>query len=148
MAFTVSYRSRARTELKACAAMLGPAFLVSVEAWLQKLADEAEQNKQNHSDDAHKFLTELGGAVDAVPEMGLSRWLTEGMREKVLAVLVTLRDRTPPWGFSMAEEVFLIPNTKSSIPPDSPGVVAVCYEVDRINKRIIVTMFPELPCSL
>lgn len=84
--------------------------------------------------------------MDAVPDAGVSRWLTAGTREKVLAVLVILRDRVTPWEFRMAMQVFLIPNTTSSIPPDSPGVVSVYYEVDRVNRRIIVTMFPELPC--
>jgi hypothetical protein len=150
MSYAVRYRRRALEELNACAAALAPngqGFLECVKGWLQDLADEAERNETGLSVDAKEFLELLGtGAEGLIPKTGLDRWRAEGIREKIRAFLILLRDRSPPWTFRMAMEVFLIPNTVSNLPSHSPGVVLAFYEVDRVNEKIIVTHFPELPC--
>ena len=146
MAFVVRYRRHARERLNACAAQIGPTFLAAVEAWLQELADEAEQKSDSRSSDAKEFLNRhSGNAEGIVPKTGLDRWLAEGIGEKISAVLVLLLKRCPPWEFRMAMEVFLIPNTVSEIPSSSPAVASAFYEVDRVEQRIVVTIFPDLP---
>jgi hypothetical protein len=46
----------------------------------------------------------------------------------------------------MAMEVFLMPNVVSPNPPTIlPIVVTAIYEVDRVNRRIVIAMYPDLP---
>lgn len=146
MAFVVRYRRRARLELNACATNLGTEFLKSVESWLQDLADEAEQNEHSLSEDARDLLTALeNDPKAAIPFTGWNRWLSEGIHEKIVALMIVIRDRCAPWEFRMAMQVFLIPNPVSDMPADSPAIVSAFYELDRVNRRIVVTAFPELP---
>ena len=66
MPYAVRYLKRAREELNACAALLGPhgrAFLESVEHWLQELADEAERNETGLSENATEFLERYGAII-------------------------------------------------------------------------------------
>jgi hypothetical protein len=152
MSFVVRHRKRAREELNACAKRLGPAFLPSVERWLQDLADEAERGEESMSADATDFLTQLGAeGENLIPKTGLDRWLAAGCRDKILAFLAWLKNwllswppgEKPPWDFRMAMQVFMVPNTVSGKPQESPGVVLVLYEVDRVKGRVVVTKYPN-----
>lgn len=144
--YTIRYRKRARQELNACIACHDPAFANDVYSWLDELAEEAARNGSSVSSDAQTFLEKLAApGVPPTPRTGLPRWLSEDVLNKLRAVLALLRDRCPPWQFRMAMNVFIVRNTQSPIPTQSPGVVTVLYEVDRGNKRVVVTIFPDLP---
>ena len=143
--FVVRYRRRARTELNTSARYFKNQFLDLVEEWLQTLADDAFAGEEGSSEDAAVFFTQLYGETGNPPITGLRRWLSATLREKILALRILLRDRQSPWAFRMAMNVFLVPNPVAEIPRDVPVVVLALYEVDRVNGRIVVTMFPELP---
>jgi len=121
--------------------------------WLQDLADEAEQKENSISTDAKEFLTNAKQFIESlgineavkVPRIGVERWLEEGAREKFLAILVLLRERCSPWEIRIAMEAFLISKSGSYASSDSPAIVSVFYEIDRVNRRIVVLAFPDLP---
>jgi hypothetical protein len=157
MSFVVRHRRRAREELNSCAEHLGPDFVLSVERWLQDLADEAERGEKGKSVDAKAFLEQLENESEiSIPKTGFDRWIKTGCREKISAFLFWLKNwlltwppgEKPPWDFRMAMQVFMVPNIQSGNPKVSPGVVMLFYEVDRPKGRIVVTKYAELPFHL
>ena len=146
MPYEVRYRLSARAAWNARAARYGASFRDAVEAWLRRLADEAETGAWVLSADAKEFLESLGSdTIDVLPNSGIDRWLSTGLWDKVRALLEVLRHRRDPWEFRMAMEVFLIPNAATDTPSESPVVVSAFYEVEHLHRRIVVSAFPELP---
>ena len=54
-------------------------------------------------------------------------------------------DSTDLYAFISPDKANTVTLIANYIPLESPGVVLVLYEIDRVNGRLVVTGYPELP---
>jgi hypothetical protein len=140
MAYHVRYRSRAKAELNDACEVYGATFNAQVHEWLEYLASEAEKRQYFSSVDIQELIALIADNPKVAKKLTSSwqRWLQAPFPEKLLALLVLVRNRCPPWEFRGSFQTFTVIDTFTS-------EVHALYEVDHVNHQIIIALFTGLP---
>ncbi|OHB66456.1 MAG: hypothetical protein A2V70_02660 [Planctomycetes bacterium RBG_13_63_9] len=112
MTYAIRYLRRAREEADAWRTTYGQGFVQAFDQWLVSLAEAAEDGSETTSVDALEILEQAMGEEDQPVtsqwEYSWDRFKSAGGPEKLLALLVLLRKRCPPWEFRMSSNWFAL----------------------------------------
>ena len=139
MAYAIRYKPAARRQLDQCREDY-PTFAATVEAWLRGVATAAERQDEAISFELADLLELAASGAESSDAWALSlrNWLDASAKDKLKALVATLRKRCPPWQFrgSVAPLPFLDYSTCE---------VHAYYLVDHVEQRIIIALFKGLP---
>jgi hypothetical protein len=141
MAYRIQSRKRAKQEKETYVNDYDVQFKAAFESWLVDLAKAAEKKDQSLSSiDATELFEIFSNDVQSGAwTRAWRRWQQSPWKEKALALWVVISKRSPPWQFRAAAKVFSVLDGVFSTE------VHVLYEVDHINKVIIITKYSGLP---
>jgi hypothetical protein len=148
--FSVHFEKSAHAARDACCRTYGNHE--EINEWLRSLVREVESNspvQSSTSAEVGGILSDLLGESTVEGEEKLpspwahawSRFRKAPFAEKARALLHTITSRKPPWELRVAFETF------SFLSGAFSQRVAVYYEIDRTNFRIVFRQFDNLPGS-
>lgn len=143
MSYTVFFRASARKELNDCCDTYGTGLHDDIVGWLRGLAVAAERNDGALSIDLGSVLEDIAdevaaGAISRRWKYAVQKWRASNVWGKVKGFIAFLKTRRPPWELrsSICSFTFL---------ERCRCEVHVYYEVDHVNRRIVVAKFDGLP---
>tara|TARA_R110002049_G_scaffold4601_5_gene32152 strand:+ start:220358 stop:220801 length:444 start_codon:yes stop_codon:yes gene_type:complete len=117
-----------------------------VVAWLNELAEEAEVRRGTKAIDFTDFLEDVAAIENVLTEpiapswkLSYRRFCKANFASKLRALLHCVRRQSAPWRIQATVTWF------AGILGHLEAEVHVLYEVDHVNKQIIVLMFTGLP---
>lgn len=137
-AYTIVYRKKAKIEFAKFEDIYGNDVSKMILDWLGTLAQEAERKQYKISFDAKTLLEMIENEPN--PDRwgkAFERWLNESTRSKIKAILTVLSSRRPPWEFRRSEFAMRFLDY-------CRYDAEVYYEIDHVEKRIIITAI-DLP---
>lgn len=121
-------------------------FFERVHEWLKELAQEAAAGTTSMSGNFEEFLSTLDQLEQLSTGVANGHWAESFRRfrdatamERLRALLVVLRQRRAPWQMAIAVTWF------SNILETLDAEVHVFYEIDHVNRMIVVNKFTGLP---
>ncbi|TWT89323.1 hypothetical protein [Neorhodopirellula pilleata] len=141
--YQIKLRSKAASEIQLAKEYF---FFDRVTHWLKQLADEAEHGESHMSGDLDEFLHAINEVERSADDFRKGHW-TESFRrfrdatvmDRIRMLLVSLRRREPPWRMAVAVTWF------TGILDSLDAEVHVFYEIDHLNRLIIINKFTGLP---
>ncbi len=114
--------------------------------WLKNLAESAERGRNINAIDFRTFLEEGIESLEAEPGTLESNWKTSLRRfweveniDKLRALLHVVRHRSAPWQMAASVAWF------GGILGHLDAEVHVYYEIDHVEKQLVVVMLTGLP---
>jgi hypothetical protein len=141
MPYDIRYQRDAKADLDSALGTYGADFQADMMGWLAQLAKEAEAKEHTLSLDFEQVL----GTLEQVASSTTGSWQHSWRRFKgatwatrARAILALVRLRKPPWELRASRHWFHVLGSFNA-------EVFVYFEVDHVNKRIIVRLFDGLP---
>ena len=141
MGYKLRFERKAKAELEASCSVYLAEFSKEIRQWLSTLASEASEGKYLISQDFTQILEDVLDDEHFDPQSWVGSWrrfLQASAKEKVKALYVAVTRFKPPWQTRVAEQQFSVLGIFSTD-------VKVIYQLDHVNKHMIVRMFFGLP---
>ncbi len=138
MAYDIWFERRAQDELREAQDTYGTEFREATEAWLSRLAAEAEARNHETSVDLVEWTESVLSNNPSSWGHSWRRWLSSHLGDQLRAVVAIAKKRCPPWELRTSMERFTVLGLFSA-------EVLVHFEVDHVHKRVIMRQFLGLP---